>query len=288
MGGNGTPEAVDGSAGAAPESGSNFYLGFLFLAKEKREALGAVYAFAREVDDIVDSGENEPDAARRLLEFWMEDVEKLYSGNPSHRLSRRLLPYVSEFRLPKEGFVELIRGVSMDLEKSRYETIEELERYMFGVAGAVGLLSVRIFGYGATSAENIRAYALSMGNAFQLTNIMRDVGADLERGRVYLPLADLREAGCSEETFLRREHSPGFEALMEKEYARAKAYYREARSLLHPDDLRAMLPAEVMAHVYEAILEKMRDGRYHVFFERTGLPLWRKAALAAKAWMTCR
>jgi len=283
MSGNG----ADGADGA-PQSGSNFYLGFLFLPKPKRDALAAVYGFCREVDDIVDSGEHEPDDARRLLGFWREEVEKLYGGNPTHKLARRLLPHVSEFRLPKEGFVELIRGVEMDLEKSRYESIAELEQYMFGVAGAVGLLSVEIFGYSATSAEDIRAYALGMGNAFQLTNILRDVGADLERGRVYLPLADLREAGCAEESFCRREHTPEFESLMAREYARAKEYYREARSLLHPDDRRRMLPAEVMAHIYEAILEKMRDQSYHVFFQRTRLPAWRKAALAAKAWLTCR
>lgn len=273
------------------ESGSNFGLAFLFLPRRKREALSAVYAFCRLVDDIVDSGELGSDEASRQLAFWREEVGRLYGGGTAaatHPLARRLKPFVDEFRLPREGFLELIKGVGMDLEKRRYETFPELESYLFGVAGAVGLLCVEIFGYRHTPPAKVREYAVAMGNALQLTNILRDVGADLERGRLYLPLSDIREAGASVDSILRREHSPGFERLMELEYGRAKGFYARARGLLHPEDRPGMAAGEVMARIYEGLLESIRRDRYRVFFGRTRLPAWRKAWLAAQGWAWSR
>jgi phytoene synthase len=276
------------NTGNGAERGSNFYLGFLFLPRPKREALGAVYSFCRCVDDIVDSGACGKEEAARQLDFWREEVERLYAGSPTHAVSRRLLPFVEAYRLPKEGFSELVRGVRMDLEKARYETFEELEPYLFGVAGAVGLLCVEVFGYRSTPAADVRAYALSMGNAFQLTNIMRDVGADLERGRIYLPAKDMAEAGYSPAEFMRREHSPAFERLMRREYERAKTFYRRARNLLHPEDRPAMTAAEVMAQIYEELLESMRGEGFRVFFRRVRVPAWRKAVLALRGWAASR
>ncbi|MEK7656192.1 MAG: squalene/phytoene synthase family protein [Elusimicrobiota bacterium] len=267
-----------------PESGSNFQLGFLFLAREKREALREVYGFCRRVDDIVDSGSLPPPEAAKELDFWVGEIERLYGGTPTHPLSLRLLPHVREYRLPKEGFLSLLAGVRMDLEKSRYETFEELEKYLYGVAGSVGLLCVEIFGYRHTPVAEVREYALSMGNAFQLTNILRDVGSDMERGRIYLPQEDFRAAGCGMDSFLRRQHTPEFLRLMGLQYDRAKGFYRKARNLLHPLDRAAMTPAEVMAAIYEELLDTMKSGQFRVFFTRTRLPLWRKAALACKAW----
>jgi len=275
-----------------PESGSNFRLGFLFLPRRKREALSAVYAFCRHVDDIVDSGELPAEEAARRLSVWREDIERLYAGGsqepPAHPLARNLKPFVEEFRLPKEGFLEVLRGVGMDLDGKRYEDFNELARYLFGVAGAVGLLCVEIFGHRATPPDMLREYATAMGNAFQLTNILRDVGVDLERGRLYLPLADIREAGCSVEEILRREHTPAFERLMEAEYRRAKGFYARAREVLHPDDRRSMAAAEVMACIYEGLLERIRAERYRVLFGRVRLPAWRKAWLAARGWARSR
>lgn len=267
-----------------PESGSNFQLGFLFLPREKRAALSDVYGFCRHVDDIVDSGSLPPPEAAKQLDFWREEVERLYSGNPAHPLSLRLLPHVREYRLPKEGFLSLVAGVRMDLEKSRYETFEELEQYLYGVAGSVGLLCVEIFGYRHTPAADIRTYALSLGNAFQLTNILRDVGSDMERGRIYLPQEDFRASGCAMDSFLRRRHTPEFFRLMCMQHERAKGFYRKARNILHPLDRASMTPAEVMAAIYEELLDTMKAAQFRVFFTRTGLPLWRKAALACKAW----
>jgi phytoene synthase len=280
---------MDGAS--SPESGSNFRLGFLFLPKRKREALSAVYAFCRHVDDIVDSGELPAEEAARRLDTWRRDIERLYAGGasaasepPAHPLAGRLKPFIEEFRLPKEGFLEVLRGVGMDLDKKRYEDFDELSAYLFGVAGAVGLLCVEIFGHRSTPPDRLREYAVAMGNAFQLTNILRDVGGDLERGRVYLPLADIREAGCSVESIFRREHTPAFERLMEAEYRRAKGYYARARALLHPDDRRGLAAAEVMAGIYEGLLERIREERYRVLFGRVRLSGWSKAWLAARGW----
>jgi phytoene synthase len=275
-------------APAAPQKSSNFYLGFLFLGEEQREALGAVYRFARVVDDVVDAGKLSPDEAAKELDFWEAEVERLYAGKPGHPVSVAIAPHVERFSLPKEGFVELVKGVRMDLEKSRYETFDDLKKYLFGVAGAVGLLCVEIFGYEKTPKEDIRAYAIAMGNAFQLTNILRDVGEDLERGRIYLPLADLKEAGVSEESLALREHTPEFRALMKREYERAKGFYREARARLHPEDRAAMTSSEVMAHVYEALLEQIKSEDFRVQFQRVRVPAWRKLLLALKAWLYCR
>lgn len=277
------------SAAAAPERGSNFYLGFLFLPKRKREALAAVYAYCRHVDDIVDSGTLPPAEAEAQLQSWREEVARLYEGGePVHPIARRLAPFIREFRLPREGFDEMIRGCAMDLEKNRYQDYAELESYMAGVAGAVGLLCVEIFGHPHTPPAEARAYALTMGRAFQLTNILRDVGADLENGRIYLPLADMRAAGVSLDSFIRREHTPAFTALMRTYYAKAKESYSRARNLLDPRDRPAMAPAEAMAQIYEAVLEEVREGGFRVFFHRASLPAWRKAALALKAWAYSR
>lgn len=267
------------------QKSSNFYFGFLFLSKRRREALEAVYAFARHVDDIVDGGSLPEPEARKRLGFWKEEVGRLMKGEPTHPIAKRLQPFVEEFGLPEEGFRALIEGMEMDLDRKRYETFADLEKYLFGAAGSVGLLCVEIFGHRHTSPEDLRRYAIGMGNAFQLTNILRDVGGDLEQGRVYLPLEDIREAGYSERDLSARRHTPAFERLMASEYERAKDFYRGARACLHPEDRAAMLPGEVMARVYEDLLENIRAGGYRVFFHRHRLSGWRKAWLALRAWV---
>jgi phytoene synthase len=269
------------------ERGSSFFLGFLCLPRAKREALSAVYAYCRLIDDIVDSGATTKDEARRDLDFWKEEIARLYAGTPTHPVAMRLLPHVRNYRLPREELLEMIRGCAMDLEGARYRTAEELESYMRGVASSAGLLAVEIFGYRATPAERMREFATLFGYAFQLTNIIRDVGADLELGRVYIPASDMKEAGYSEEALLRREHNAAFDRLLRALYDRARNYYRRARSLVDSRDRRALLPAEVMAHIYEGLLENIRRDEFRVLFHRHGLPPWRKAVLAGKAWLYC-
>jgi phytoene synthase len=269
------------------EKNSNFFLGFLFLPKAKREALSAVYGYCRLIDDIVDSGSVPKDEARRQLDFWKEEITRLYAGAPTHPVAARLLPHVRTYSLPKEGFLEMIRGCAMDLEGTRYQTPEELESYMHGVASSVGLLAVEIFGYRATPAERMREFATLFGYAFQLTNIIRDVGADLELGRVYIPASDMKDAGYSEQALLRRDQSAAFDRLMQILYRRAQTYYRRARSLVDFRDRPGLLPAEVMGHIYEALLEDIRNDEFRVLFQRHSLPSWRKVVLAGKAWLYC-
>ena len=270
----------------APEAGSNFALAFFFLSRPQREALRAVYAFCRHVDDIVDSGALPTQAAARQLDFWKEEIGRLYAGKAEHPIALRLRPHILQFSLPQQAFLDIVAGVRMDLEKTRYETFEELEKYLYGVAGAVGLLCVEIFGYRKTPPEEIRSFAVALGNAVQLTNILRDVGTDLERGRIYVPLCDLRECGYTAEAFIRREHSAEFVRLMSREHDRAKAFYRQTRNLLHPDDRAAMTAAAVMAEIYEEVLDKVKAENFRVFFQRVGLSFWRKLYLAGRAW--CR
>lgn len=272
---------------AAPrvEKKSNFFLGFLMLPRAKRDALSAVYAYCRLIDDIVDSGDLPKEKAREQLAFWREEIGRLYEGRPTHEISRALVRPVADYGIPRDAFLEMIRGCAMDLEQDRYRTIEELESYMAGVASSVGVMCVHIFGWKHTPRERMLEFAKTFGYAFQLTNIIRDVGVDLELGRVYLPLADLDAAGYPLERLLRREHAPEFDRLMAAEYRRAKDYYAQARALVDPRDLGSIAPAEVMAHVYEGLLDDIRDGGFRVLHQKTKLPAHRKLALALRGWL---
>ncbi|MCM2304601.1 MAG: presqualene diphosphate synthase HpnD [Elusimicrobia bacterium] len=274
------------SAPPRAEKKSNFFLGFLLLSKPKREALSAVYAYCRLIDDIVDEGLPK-DEARRQLDFWREEIERLYQGAPTHDVSRALLKPVADYKIPKEPFLEMIRGCAMDLDGTRYETIADLESYMRGVASSVGIMCVHIFGWTYTSKERIYEFATTFGYAFQLTNIIRDVGADLEIGRVYLPLSEIKEAGYSVDRLVLRDHGPAFDRLMEGQYKRAKAYYARARNMVDFRDRLGLLPAEVMAFVYEGLLDEIRAREFRVLFQKTTLPGWRKLALALRAWLYC-
>ncbi|OGS41033.1 MAG: squalene synthase HpnD [Elusimicrobia bacterium RIFOXYD12_FULL_66_9] len=269
------------------ERKSNFFLGFILLPRAKREALSAVYAYCRLIDDIVDSPDIPQEEARSQLDFWRAEVDRLYAGRPTHPISQALAGPIAEFKIPKEPFLEMIRGCAMDLEDTRYETITELESYMRGVASSVGVMCVHIFGWDYTARERMMEFARDFGYAFQLTNIIRDVGADLELGRVYLPLADLREAGYSEERLLAREPSEAFQHAMRKQHARAKEYYARARGLVDFRDRPRLLPAEVMGHVYEGLLDEIARGGFSVLFQKARLSSPRKLVLALRAWLYC-
>ena len=269
------------------EKKSNFFLGFLLLPRAKREALSAAYAYCRLIDDIVDDGSLPKDEARKQLDFWREEVERMFAGRSTHPVAKALEGPVADYKIPREAFQEMIRGCAMDLEGARYETVADLESYMRGVASSVGLMCVHIFGWRHTPPERMREFATTFGYAFQLTNILRDVGADLELGRVYLPAADLRAAGYGVERLLRREHSPAFDRAMEAQYARAKDYYARARALVDVRDRPALLPAEVMAHVYEGLLDEIKERKFRVLYQKTRLPAHRKLGLALRAWLYC-
>ena len=272
---------------ASSEKGSNFFLGFLFLPKAKREALSAVYAYCRLVDDIVDDGSLSKEEAEAGLRFWREEIGRLFAGAPTHAVSRRLLAPVREFGLPKEPFLEMIRGCAMDLDKKSYASFADLESYLRGVACSVGELAVAIFGCRHTPAADLKEYARLFGYAFQMTNILRDVGADLEMGRVYLPEDDMKEAGYSREELLRRSAAPAFARLMKKEAARTAGFYRQASNLVDFRDRPALVPAEVMARIYEKILAEMSRDGYRVLFKRYRVSGPGKIVCALDAWLYC-
>jgi len=260
-------------------SSSNFYYAFRLLTPERREALYAVYAFCRFVDDVADDQNRRDPAA--LLARWHEELELVYGGAPTHPISYALADAVRRFRLPQEYFLDLTRGVEMDLTHRRYATFDELYQYCYRVASVVGLLCIEIFGYQRPSA---REYAVDLGIAFQLTNILRDVLEDARRGRIYLPLEDLRRFDCTEAELLSGRYSPRVGALMAFECGRARAYYLRARGALAPEDRGSLAAAEAMRSIYERLLDRIEARHFDVFGPKVTLPRYEKVTLALAAW----
>jgi phytoene synthase len=264
-------------------SSSNFYYAFMLLAPERRQALYAVYAFCRFVDDIAD------DAAVRepalMLARWREELGRVYGGEPTRPVSRALADAVRRFTIPREYFEEVIAGVEMDLTRKRYRTFDELRLYCYRVASAVGLICIEVFGYTNPAA---RVYAEKLGIAFQLTNILRDVSEDASRGRIYLPLEDLEKMGVSEEEILNRVYSSNFVRLMEFEANRARNFYREAEAAMPPEDRSTLRTAEAMRMIYGALLARIVSSNYRVLDRRLSLSAPRKLYLVGRAWASGR
>lgn len=272
------------------QSRSNFYYAFLFLPKPRRDALYAVYAFCRTVDDIADLGEErglDPASQRAALSRWRELVALCYRPGavPDDPLACRLAEAVRDYRLPREALEAIIDGVAMDVDHVTYETADDLYPYCYRVASAVGLCCIEIFGY---TDPRAREYAVNLGIALQLTNILRDVGADASRGRVYLPLADLRRFGVEPEDLRAGRYTDAFVSLMRHEAERARHYYRVARAALPPADRRSLVPAEIMGQIYAALLAEIEARRFRVFGERISLPVHRKVAVALRCWAAGR
>ena len=265
------------------KSASNLALAFCLLPKEKRAAMSALYAFCREVDDIADE-EQTPVATRRgRLAEWRAEVKQACAGGAARLpVIRELQPFITTHRLRFELFDELIRGVEMDLDIIRYRTFEELELYCYRVASVVGLLSIEVFGYRDAAC---RDYAVHLGKALQLTNILRDVRTDAERGRIYLPLDELARFGVAPEEILRFEYSERFHKLAESIAARARHFYRLARHTLPEEDRRSMAAAELMGSVYWRLLRKLEARRFDVFGPHpTRLGKTQKLLLIARSW----
>jgi len=265
----------------AAQSGSSFYYSFMFLPPERRRAITALYAFCREVDDVVDEIAD-PDVARIKLAWWRREIGAVFTGVPQHPVALALKPIVTAYRLPVEHFQTVIDGMAMDLERSRYLDFAELERYCHCVAGVVGLMSAEIFGY-----ENpaTRQYARDLGIAFQLTNIIRDVGEDARRGRIYLPQDELAQRGVTAASLLKREGSPELVALMSDQVARARVWYARALDALPGEDRRAQRPGLIMAAIYRALLDEIERDHYRVLDRRIALTPLRKLWIA---WKTAR
>jgi len=260
-------------------SASNFYYAFRLLSPPQRRSLYAVYAFCRFVDDIADDeGRAQP---ALLLQRWRDEVALVYDGAPSHPISRALADTVRRYPLERRHFLDLIAGVESDLRRKRYASFDELYEYCYRVASTVGLLCIEIFGYRSPAA---RDYAVDLGIAFQLTNILRDVLEDARRGRVYLPLEDLERFGCDESELLSGRYSPRVAALMAFECGRARAYYLRARGSLDRADRASLAPAEAMRLIYERLLDRIEARHFDVFGPRITLPRYEKVTLALAAW----
>jgi len=245
------------------KSASNLALAFILLPKNRRDAMSALYAFCREVDDVADEDQAPAEKRREQLAAWREDVRRACeNGSPQFAVNRELQSVIRDFRLPFKLFDELIQGCEMDLDVKRYENYEQLERYCYHVASVVGLLSIEIFGYQNPAC---RDYAVYLGKALQLTNILRDVRTDAERGRIYLPQSELARFKVAEREILDFEYSDRFRSLAESVAAQAKKYYRLARETLPPEDRRSMVAAELMGSVYWRLLKKLERQQFNVF-----------------------
>jgi phytoene synthase len=265
----------------AAASGSSFYYSFLFLPAERRRAITALYAFCREVDDVVDECPD-PDVARMKLAWWRNEVAATYRGEPQHPVSRAIAALLPRFNLEQERLHEIITGMEMDLDHDRYPDFDVLKLYCHRVAGVVGLLSAEIFGY-----QNPRSleYAADLGMAFQLTNIIRDVGEDARRGRIYLPLDELAQHGVTVNDIGEARETENFHRLMEFQIERALGYYRAAFAKLPPEDRKAQRAGIIMAGIYQTLLEEIRADGCRVLVQRTSLTPVRKLWIAWKTWV---
>ncbi len=263
------------------QSGSSFYYSFMFLPPDKRRAITALYAFCREVDDVVDESSDE-NVARTTLAWWHTEVTAIYTGTPQHPVARALIPVVKQYNLPQEHFHEIIDGMEMDLQQHQYADFKALQQYCYRVASVVGLLAAEIFGY---TDRNTLKYAHDLGLAFQLTNIIRDVGEDARRGRIYLPLGELALFGVHVNDILDKKESEGFQKLMQFQIDRAQRYYKRALEQLPAVDRKAQRTGLIMAAIYRATLEEIVASGCHVLKERVSLTPLRKLWLAWKTWV---
>ncbi|HEY9380239.1 MAG TPA: presqualene diphosphate synthase HpnD [Burkholderiales bacterium] len=266
----------------AAQSGSSFYYAFLFLPPEQRRAITALYAFCREVDDAVDEI-SDPGVAATTLQWWRHEVQSLYDGNPQHPVTRALQPAIAAYGIEQTRLNEIIDGMEMDLHQNRYLDFAALQRYCYHVAGVVGILSARIFGF---SNPQTLKYAETLGTAFQLTNIIRDVGEDARKGRIYLPMDELQRFGITAADVLHYRESESFDKLMAFQIERAEHYYQEALSLLPAEDRRAQRPGLMMAAIYRTLLREIKRDGCKVLNQRTALTPIRKLWIAWRTWIT--
>ena len=266
----------------AAGSGSSFYYSFLFLPEERRRAITALYAFCREVDDVVDDC-SDPATARATLAWWRQELAAAFHGTPQHPVARALAEVAPRFNLAEARLAEIINGMQMDLEYNRYPSFEVLRQYCHRVAGMVGLLSAEIFGF-----EDPRTleYAADLGLAFQLTNIIRDVGEDARRDRIYLPLDEIESHGVSVADISASRETESFRRLIEFQIERALGYYRDAFAKLPAIDRRTQRAGIVMAAIYRALLDEIQRDGCRVLTRRTSLTPVRKLWIAWRTWLT--
>ena len=264
----------------AAKSGSSFYYSFMFLPAERRQAITALYAFCREVDDVVDEC-HDLSLAQTKLEWWRQEVGRVYAGTPTHPVGHALKDVIKGFRLPQEQLLEIIDGMAMDLSQTRYLDFKGLQLYCYRVASVVGLLAAEIFGY---QDRQTLKYAHDLGLAFQLTNIIRDVGEDARRGRIYLPIEDLQRFEVPAKDLLEARYSDAFRELMAFQAERAEKFYDQAFAQLPAIDRKAQRPGLVMAAIYRTLLREIARDGFMVLDRRTSLTPLRKVWLAGTTW----
>ncbi|OGK83185.1 MAG: squalene synthase HpnD [Candidatus Rokubacteria bacterium GWC2_70_24] len=266
------------------KSRSNFFYAFLLLPRAQREAIFAVYAFCRIVDDTVDVGQDRP-AQRQELRRWRGEIGRVFEGRPEHPAAQRLQQAIRAFPIPRSALEDIIDGVEMDLDHPTYETFEALYPYCYRVASAVGLCAIAIFGHADPRA---REYAVNLGIALQLTNILRDVQQDARMGRVYLPQEDLSRFGVTADELRDGRYTPGFVELMTWEAARARDFYGRAWQAFPETDRRTLFAAEIMGRTYFALLRALEASRFRVFDRQVTVPAARRLVIALSCWANAR
>ena len=264
------------------KSGSSFYYSFRFLSKSRRLAITALYAFCREVDDIADEC-TDLSVAKTKLNWWRSEIERLYQNQPQHPVAKALLAAIHTYQLDAEHFMEIIDGMEMDLNFNRYQDFKQLQLYCYRVASVVGLLSAQIFGF---KNRKTLKFAHDLGMAFQLTNIIRDVGEDARRNRIYLPLDELAKFGVSEDDLLASRESIAVKRLLDFQIERAESYYDKALGTLPAEDHKNQRVSLMMASIYRTLLREIgASGAEKVLNARISLGALRKMLLALKVWL---
>ena len=263
------------------KSKSSFYYAFNLLPEDKRDAMNTVYAFCRKTDDIVDENSDSTDLKYEKLRKWRIEFEKSFSGNSEFALLNKLGKTISNFNIPLDPFFELIKGMEMDLQKDRYKSFEDLQLYCYRVASTVGLMCIEIFGYKHPSTKQ---FAVDLGIALQMTNILRDIGKDAKNGRIYLPQEDLIKFNYSEAEIMSLVYNDNFRDLMVYESSRAKQYFNSATANLDLDDKKTMFAARAMQHIYYKMLENIIAADYDVYNNEIRVSKFEKVGIALGVW----
>lgn len=272
---------ADLSQQIAKNSKSSFYYAFSLLPNEKRDAMNTVYAFCRQTDDLVDSGDDSEELKYEKLRKWRIELDRSLLGRSDYQLLNKLAHIIKQFNIPIEPFFELIKGMEMDLQKNRYLSFDDLVLYCYRVASTVGLMCIEIFGYKNTSA---RDFAVNLGLALQLTNILRDVKTDAQNGRIYLPQEDMKSFGYSEQDLLNSVYNQNFINLMKYEAERAKEYFDKANHSLDVEDKPSMFAARAMQHIYYKLLQKIEASHYNVYEKKIKVSKLEKVGIAVGVW----
>jgi phytoene synthase len=269
----------------AKKSKSSFYYAFNLLPAEQRDAMNTVYAFCRETDDIVDEGTVTDDLKFEKLRKWRIELEKSLNGHSEYLLINKLSKTIQNFNIPLEPFFDLLKGMEMDLQQNRYVTFNDLQTYCYRVASTVGLMCIEIFGYRHPSAKD---FAINLGIALQLTNILRDVKKDAERGRIYLPQEDLRKFNYNESDLFSNTYNDNFQNMMRYQVERAKWYFNAATTSLNKEDKKTMFAARAMQHIYYRMLNKIVDADYDVYNNKIKISTAKKVGISLGVWAKYR